>query len=200
MLGAPQVALLGIRDSSSPFLRGLKRRAERWGMRGGEGEMKPHQNNPFHCSQQLEARQRGEPWLFSRVTFSRTRSVWDWQQISSLPFCHSKHCELEPSLLKVINGRELLGGAQLWHGLSGAMEGALFTFTHSADHLPLFSGLLFINGCLGVTGIPARCVGKRCFCHSEAGLCLKAAGRIRRGFLPSKSSDLHQDNAEYGIF
>lgn len=90
------------------------------------------------------------------------------------------------------------GETQLWHGLSGAMEGAVFTFRRIADDFPLFSGLLFINGCLGVTGIPAKGRGGRCFCHSEAGLCLKAAGRVRRGFLPPKNSDLHKDNAEYG--
>lgn len=151
----------------------------------------------FQCSQQLGARQRSERWLRSSVP--RTRSLQDWQQISSQTLCHSKHCEVEQSLLKVINGRELLGGTQLWHGLSGAMEGAVFTFRRIADDFPLFSGLLFINGCLAVTGIPAKGMGERCFCHSvKAGLCLKAVGRIRRGFLPPKSSDLHQDNAEYG--
>lgn len=107
-------------------------------------------------------------------------------QFSSLSFCHSKHHELEQSLLKVINGRELLEGTQLWHGLAGAMEGAVFTFQPIADDFPPFSGLLFLNGCLGVTGIPGKCMGEMCFCHSEAGLCLKAAGRIRRGFLPPR--------------
>lgn len=135
----------------------------------------------------------------SAPAFPRTRSLQDWQQISSPTFCHSKHCEVEQSLLKVINGRELLRGAQLWHRLSGAMEGAVFTFRRIVDDFPLFSGLLFINGCLGVTGITAKGMGERCFCHSaKAGLCLKAAGRIRRGFLPPKSSDLRQDNADCG--
>jgi len=56
------------------------------------------------------------------------RSVWDWKLFSSLTLCHSKNCEVERSILKVINGSALLGGIQLCRGLSGAMEGTVFTF------------------------------------------------------------------------
>lgn len=75
----------------------------------------------------------------------------------------------------MINGRELLGGTQLWHGLSGAMEGEVFTFRQIADDFPLFSGLLFMNGCLGVTGIPAKCTGGKVFLPLRGWALLKSS-------------------------
>lgn len=94
--------------------------------------------------------------------FPQTRSMWDWKQSSSLTLHHSKNCEVERSILKVINGSVLLGGIQLCRGLSGAMEGTVFTFQQIGDDLPTFSLLLlFINGCLDSDKNPVQMHGRK---------------------------------------
>lgn len=60
-------------------------------------------------------------------------------------------------MLEEMDGSELLGGAQLCRGLSGALEGDVFTFPQTWDDLPTFSlVLLFTNGCPGGDKNPSQ--------------------------------------------
>lgn len=89
------------------------------------------------------------------------------------------------SLLKVIYGSELLGGTQLCHGLSGAMEGAVFTFQRITDDFPLFSGLLFINGA-GSDRNPGQRHGKKVFLPFRGWALLKSSWKDQEGIPASQ--------------
>lgn len=64
-------------------------------------------------------------------------------------------------MLEEIDGSVLLGGAQLCRGLSGVLEGEVFTSPQTWDDLPTFSlVLLFTNGCPGGDKSPSQTHGR----------------------------------------